>query len=62
MEVEPSLYFESEIFKKWYDFAADYCKRRNMDAPQLDVDTIFKLYINSGEMTSEDVDEYNRLK
>ena len=52
---------QSKLYNKWLEFAIDYCKKRNLKITT-DVETLFRIYINSGNLTKEDVDEYNRLK
>ena len=50
----------SALYMKWKIYSDEWHQARGLPLPT-DVGPVFMTYMNSGEMTQEDIDEYNRL-
>ena len=50
----------SALYTKWKIYSDEWHQARGLPLPT-DVGPVFMTYMNSGEMTQEDIDEYNRL-
>ena len=50
----------SDLYMKWKIYSDEWHLARGLPLPT-DVGPVFMTYMNSGEMTDEDIDEYNRL-
>ncbi len=50
----------SGLYVKWKIYSDDWHQARGLPLPT-EVGPVFMTYMNSGEMTEEDIDEYNRL-
>jgi len=50
----------SGLYMKWKIYSDDWHQARGLPLPT-EVGPVFMTYMNSGEMTEEDIDEYNRL-
>lgn len=57
----PDSVLNNQHYIKWQDFAKRYCERRNISFSPA-VRFCFNTYLNSGEVTMEDVDELHRLE
>ena len=57
----PDSVLENPYYINWRNFAEKYCERRKISFNPA-VRFCFNTYLNSGEMTMEDVDELHRLE
>ena len=57
----PEQVAQNPEYQKWLRFTTEYCNKRDCEV-DVSLDNVFRTYINSGLLTQEDVDTYNRLK
>ena len=52
---------DDPYYRKWVAFGTEFCEARNYEV-DVSLEKMFTIYINSGLLTQDDVDAYNRLK
>ena len=59
-EYTDERYLDSDYYYKWLDYSNDYCEARDL-IPSTKLGFVFQKYWNSGLVTQDDINEYERL-